>query len=239
MTKKYGRILLKISGEALAGDRGNGIDPDIANRIAAEIKEIYDGGTEIAIVLGGGNIFRGVAGAAQGLDRTSGDTVGMLATLINSLLFREYLQNAGVSTKVLSAIQVDKTAEFYTIERAASHIQDGNCVIIACGTGNPYFTTDTAAALRCVELKCDILIKATKVDGVYDSDPAKNPKAKKINTISHLEAIEKNIRVMDSTAFSLCMENDISIIVFKLLERGNLRKCIEGIPVGSIVKKGE
>ncbi len=238
MEPYYQRILLKISGEALAGSRGYGIDSDVTKQIAAEIKSVHQAGVQIALVIGGGNIFRGVAAAAEGVDRTTGDAVGMLATIINSLLFKESLHNAGIEARVLSAIKVEKAAEFYIPQRAVNHMQQGRVVIIAAGTGNPYFTTDTAAALRCAETQCDVLLKATKVDGIYDSDPVNNPDAVKIDSLSHIEALQRNIRVMDATAFSLCMENDIPIIVFKLLDAGNLRKCIEGHSVGSIVKKG-
>ncbi len=240
MEPYYHRILLKISGEALAGARGHGIDPDITNTIATEIKNIQGTGVQIAVVIGGGNFFRGIAAAAEGIDRTAGDTVGMLATIMNSLLFKESLHKVGVKAKVLSAISVEKAAEFYLSHRAINHMNNGQVVIIAAGTGNPYFTTDTAAALRCAELQCDVLLKATKVDGIYDSDPVKNPGAVKLNSLTHSEALQKNLRIMDATAFSLCMENSIPIIVFKLLESGNLYKCVvEGHTIGSIVNKGE
>lgn len=239
MEPYYKRILLKISGEVLAGKRGYGIDSEIAKQIASEIKNVHDAGVQIAIVIGGGNIFRGVAAATEGLNRVACDTVGMLATVMNSIIFRESLQATGVEARVLSAIEIEKAAEFYIPQRAINHIKNGWVVLIAGGTGNPYFTTDTAAALRCAETQCDVLLKATKVDGIYDSDPVKNPDAIKLDYITHSEAISRNIRVMDATAFSLCMENSIPIIVFKLLESGNLRKLIEGQSVGSIVKKGE
>jgi uridylate kinase len=238
MDPYYKRILLKISGEALAGSKGYGIDPAVARQIALEIKTVYDAGVQIVMVIGGGNIFRGVAGTSAGIDRNVGDTVGMLATIINSLLFRESLLAAGVKCRVLSAISVDKAADLYTAQRAIAHLNKGRVVIVAAGTGNPFFTTDTAAALRCAETRCDVLIKATKVDGIYDCDPATNPNAVKLDMLTHSEALARNIRVMDITAFSLCMENAIPILVFKLLESGNLRKCIEGHTVGSIVKKG-
>ncbi len=238
MEPYYHRILLKISGEALAGSKGYGIDAHVAKQIASEIKSVHQAGVQIALVIGGGNIFRGVSPAAKGVDRTTGDAVGMLATIINSLLFKETLREIGIEARVLSAIKVEKAAEFYLPQRAINHMNQGRLVIIAAGTGNPYFTTDTAAALRCIETRCDILLKATKVDGIYDSDPVVNPDAVKITLLSHSEALQRNIRVMDATAFSLCMENNVSIIVFKLLEAGNLRKCIEGHSVGSIVKKG-
>ena len=233
----YKRILLKISGEALSGKSDFGIDSEISKQIALEIKAVYDAGVEVAIVIGGGNILRGVEAAAKGLNRTASDTVGMLATVINSILFKETLLGVGIDARVLSAIKIEKAAEFYIPQRAINHMTKGRVVIIAGGTGNPYFTTDTAAALRCAETQCEVLLKATKVDGIYDSDPIKNPDAVKLKSITHAEAIAQDLRIMDATAFSLCMENSIPIIVFKLLEPGNLRKCIEGHQVGSIVKK--
>lgn len=239
MEPYYKRILLKISGEALSGERGFGIDNEVIKQVVSEIKPVYDAGVEIAMVIGGGNILRGVEAAAKGLNRTASDTVGMLATIINSLLFKEALLGAGIEARVLSAIKVEKAAEFYIPQRAINHMNKRRVVIIAGGTGNPYFTTDTAAALRCVETQCDVLLKATKVDGIYDSDPVKNPDAVKLNTITHSEALKRDLRIMDATAFSLCMENNVPIIVFKLLESGNLRKCIEGHQIGSIVNKGE
>jgi uridylate kinase len=235
MTPVYKRILLKISGEALAGAAGYGIDPAVAAAIAAEIKEVHASGVQVGVVLGGGNIFRGVAGVAQGVDRTTGDIVGMLATVINSLLFKETLASAGLEARVLSAIKVEKAAEFFIAQRAIEHLESGRVVIMAGGTGNPYFTTDTAAALRCAETKAEVLFKATKVDGIYTDDPAKNPLAVKIPSLTHEEALAKNLRIMDATAFSLCMENNIPIVVFKLSQAGNLRKCVEGRSVGSIV----
>lgn len=236
---KFHRILLKMSGEALAGKVGYGIDIDVAKKIASEIKNIHAMGVEIAIVIGGGNIFRGVAAAAKGLNRVASDTVGMLATIMNSLLFKESLQNIGVDTRVLSALKIEKASEFYIPQRAINHMKNNRVVIIAGGTGNPYFTTDTAAALRCAETQCDVLFKATKVDGIYDSDPITNPDAIKLPSLTHREALKRNIKVMDSTAFSLCMDNRIPIVVFKLLKSGNLRKCTEGQSIGSIVRNGE
>ncbi len=236
MNPNYKRVLLKISGEALAGKNGYGIDTQIAKQVAQEIKAVYEIGLQIAIVIGGGNIFRGFKAASEGMDRTEADTVGMLATVINSLMFKQSLFEVGINARVLSAIKIEKATEFYVPKRAINHLNNKNIVIIAGGTGNPFFTTDTAAALRCAEIQCDIMLKATKVDGIYDSDPVLNPKAVKIDSITHNEAINKKIRVMDATAFSLCMENSIPIIVFKLLKEGNLLNCIKGKPVGSIVK---
>ncbi|MBD3317725.1 MAG: UMP kinase [Chitinivibrionales bacterium] len=237
MKARYKRVLLKLSGEALAGERGYGIDADVASHIAAEIKEIHDEGVQVGIVIGGGNIFRGVAGAAAGVNRTVGDTVGMLATVINSLLFRESLEAVGVPAIVLTALRIDKAGEYYIPEHAMEYMVGGRVVIIAAGTGNPFFTTDTAAALRCAETRCDVLLKATKVDGIYDCDPMTNPAAEKIDALTHREALKRGIRVMDATAFSLCMENGIPIVVFELAAKGNLRKCVEGLPVGSTVSK--
>jgi uridylate kinase len=239
MPNVYKRIMLKLSGEALAGTNGYGIDPAVADGIAKEIKRVYDDGVQIGIVLGGGNIFRGLAGAARGISRTAGDTVGMLATLINSLLFKEALKKAGAKAEVLSAVQIDKAAVFFTADRALDLMNNGSIVIIAAGTGNPYFTTDTAAALRCAELGCEVMMKATKVDGIYDSDPAKNKNAVKIPVLTHQEALARNLKVMDSTAFSLCMDNNIPILVFRLTDPDALYNCVNGKPVGSIVKKGD
>jgi uridylate kinase len=210
----------------------------VADAIASEIKEVCEVGVQVAVVLGGGNIFRGVAGAMKGVDRATGDTVGMLATVINSLLFKESLRRAGAEAQVLSATRMDKVAELLTVERATELFSQGAIVICAGGTGNPFFTTDTAAALRCAELRCGALLKATKVDGIYDSDPVTNPNAVKLHSLTHEEALARNLRIMDAAAFSLCMENQIPIVVFKLTERGNLRKCVEGQSVGSIVRKG-
>jgi len=233
----YRRVLIKLSGEALAGSRGFGIDESVLGDVAAQIAQVCEAGVQTGIVLGGGNIFRGLAAAAAGLDRPTGDMVGMLATVMNSLLLKESLCRAGVKTRVLSAIRIDTAAEFYTVQRARSYLEGGYAVIVAGGTGNPYFTTDTAAALRCAEMKCDVLMKATKVDGIYESDPIKNPAAKKIHSLTHEEALVRNLHIMDATAFSLCRDNNIPIIVFKLSRPGSLLKCIRGKSVGSIVTK--
>lgn len=239
MKPVYKRILLKLSGEVLAGEKGYGVDPGIINQIAQEIKEVHNAGTQIAIVIGGGNIFRGVAGAASGVDRTSADNVGMLATMMNSLLIKDALLTAGTKAKVFSAVPMEKIAEYFVAPKAIEHMENGEIIIIGGGTGNPFFTTDTAAALRCAEIKCNVLFKATKVDGIYDSDPVKNPEAVKLKKLTHQEALNRNIKIMDSTAFSLCMDNNIDINVFKLLEPGTLKKCVEGIPIGSLVTKGD
>ncbi len=233
----YKRILLKLSGEVFAGARGFGIDAGVVDRIALEIKEVKESGVQIGVVIGAGNIFRG--GEAKDLDRSAADTMGMMATVINSIFLKERLEKNGCPACVMSAVPIPKAAQYFVSEAAIRMLESGSVVIIAGGTGNPFFTTDTAAALRCAEIKADILLKATKVDGVYDSDPAKNPSAKRFSSITHAEALAKNLRVMDATALSLCRENNIPIMVFKLLESGNLRKCIEGLPVGTIVHKGE
>ena len=232
----FKRVLLKLSGEALLGSKSSGFDPHIVSQIADEIKEIHAAGVQLGIVIGGGNIFRGAT--ADTMDRSAADAIGMLATTINSVVIGEYLSQRGIDARVLSAVAMPKIAELFTSSGARAHLDNHRVVIMAGGTGNPYFTTDTAAALRCLEIKGEVILKATKVDGVYDSDPLKNPKAVKFASISHAEALQKNLKVMDATAFSLCMDHNVPIIVFKLLERGNLRKCIEGVPIGTIVKKG-
>jgi uridylate kinase len=232
----YRRVLLKLSGEALAGSQGFGIDPSVCQSISAEIKSIVSAGVQVGVVIGGGNIFRGESTGAN-MTRTTADSIGMLATVINSLILKEHLSAAGVDTVVLSANYVEKACELYTPAAALDHLKQNRVVIIAGGTGNPYFTTDTAAALRCAEISAEVILKATKVDGVYDSDPMKNPKAKRFTSLTHEDALSRSLKVMDATAFSFCMVNKIPIIVFKL-EPGNILKCIEGKPVGSIVTKG-
>jgi uridylate kinase len=236
MSAKYKRILLKLSGEALAGSRGFGIDPAIASQIADDIAEIHAIGVQIGIVIGGGNMIRGAS--AQGVSRVAGDTMGMLATVINSIAIKESLEAKNIPARVLTAVRLDRAGEYFTQELALEYLSKGVVVILAGGTGNPFFTTDTAAALRCAEINADVLLKATKVDGIYDSDPMKNPSAVRFNEISHADALAKELKVMDATAFSFCLENKIDIIVFKLLEKGNLLRCVEGQPVGSIVKTG-
>jgi uridylate kinase len=233
----FKRVLLKLSGEAFLGEGGGCFDPVIVNQIADEIKEVHEAGVGMGIVIGGGNIYRGASGDHIG--RAEGDAIGMLATAINSLVLGEFLARRGIDVRVLSAIDIPKTAELFTSRRGLRHLAKNRIVIIAGGTGNPFFTTDTAAALRCLELQAEVILKATKVDGIYDSDPVKNPGAKKFGFLTHAEALRKNLKIMDAAAFSLCMEHGVPIIVFKLLERGNLRKCIEGLPIGTIVKKGE
>jgi len=236
VAQQYRRILLKLSGEVLGGPQQSGIDPDITGSIADEIVSCHAAGIQIGIVIGGGNIIRGAT--TKGVSRVAGDAMGMLATTINSIALSEALVARGVSSIVMTAVHIDKAGEFYTPERAVAAMERGSVVVIAGGTGNPFFTTDTAAALRCAEIGAEVLLKATKVDGVYDSDPVKNPAAVKFPVISHAEALSRQLKVMDATAFSFCMENDIPIIIFKLLERGNLRNCLEGRNVGSIVKTG-
>jgi len=234
---KYKRILLKLSGEALAGDKGVGICPEILETLSREIKSLSEMGVELALVLGGGNIHRGVAGATRGMDRTTSDHMGMLATVINSLALQDSLERLGIKTRVLSAIEMQKIAEPYIRRRAARHLEKGRVVIFAAGTGNPYFTTDTAAALRANEIDADVILKATKVDGVYDCDPAKNKKAKKYDQLDYLEVLNKDLKVMDSTAISLCKDNEIDIIIFNVFESGNIQKVVIGDKIGSLVTK--
>lgn len=232
---KYKRVLLKLSGEALQGEQGFGIDPEVINDIANQIKEIVDGGVELAIVVGGGNIFRGLAGAASGMDRAQADYIGMLATIMNALALQEGLERAGVFTRVQSAISMQEVAEPYIRRKAVRHLEKGRVVIFAGGTGNPYFTTDTAAALRACEIDADALMKATQVDGIYDDDPRKNPDARKFDEISYMDVLSKELHVMDSTATSLCMDNEIPIIVFNLHKPGNINRVLKGEHVGTTV----
>ncbi|MBN1576227.1 MAG: UMP kinase [Chitinispirillaceae bacterium] len=236
MPKPYQRVLLKLSGQVLAGVKQSGIDPEITGSIADEIAEVHASGVQIGIVIGGGNIMRGAS--AKGVSRVAGDTMGMLATVINSIALAESLGARGVAAQVLTAVHIDRAGKLFTPSGAVSLLESGSVVIIAGGTGNPFFTTDTAAALRCAEIHAEVLLKATKVDGVYDSDPEKNPKAIRFASITHAEALSKKLKVMDATAFSFCREHDIPIIIFNLRKRGNLRKCIEGNNIGSIVKTG-
>ena len=233
----YRRVLLKLSGEALMGSQGYGVDPRMADRIAEEIKEIHAIGIEVAATIGGGNIVRGIAVSAAGMDRVSGDYMGMLATVINALALQNALEKRGVFTRVQSAIEMKEVAEPFIRRRAIRHLEKGRVVIFAAGTGNPYFSTDTAAALRAIEINAEVILKATKVDGVYDSDPVQNPSAKLIRSLSYREVLDKRLRVMDSTAIALCMENDLPIVVFNLLRRGNIREAVLGRKVGSVVHK--
>jgi uridylate kinase len=232
----YKRILLKVSGESLGGDTGQGIHPDSLAYYAQEIKSIRDLGVEISIVVGGGNIFRGVSVAAKGMERASADYMGMLATVINALALQNALENANVFTRVMSAIEMQAVAEPYIRRRAIRHVEKGRVVILAAGTGNPFFTTDTAAALRAVEIGADAILKATRVDGVYDCDPEKNRDAKMYKELFFMDVIRDQLRVMDSTAITMCMENTIPIIIFNFLKAGNLKKVVLGEKVGTTVK---
>ena len=231
----YKKILLKLSGEALMGDQEFGISSDVIASYAKQIKEIVDLGVEVSIVIGGGNIFRGLSGAAQGVDRVTGDHMGMLATVINSLALQNSIEKLGVPTRVQTAIEMPKIAEPFIKRRAQRHLEKGRVVIFGAGTGNPYFTTDTAAALRAIEMETDVVIKATKVDGIYDKDPVKYPDAKKYETVTYNEVLAKDLKVMDATAISLCRENKLPIIVFNFLIEGNLKKVVMGEHIGTIV----
>ncbi len=232
---KYKRVLLKLSGEALAGEAKTGIDAEMLNLFATQIKEVHEKGVEIGVVIGGGNIHRGVAGASRGMDRTTSDHMGMLATVINSLALQDALESIGVFTRVLSAVEIKKIAEPYIRRRAMRHLEKGRVVIFAAGTGNPYFTTDTAAALRANEIDAEVVLKATKVDGVYDKDPMKFKDAIRYEQLSFIDVIKNDIRVMDATATALCMENKIDIIVFDSFKPGNILKVIAGEQIGTLV----
>ena len=231
----YKRILLKLSGEALMGSQGHGIDLTVIDKIASEIKEVAGNGIEIAIVIGGGNIFRGLSAAAKGMERASADYMGMLATVLNALALQNTLENKGVATRVQSAIEMRELAETYIRRRAVRHLEKKRVVIFAAGTGNPYFTTDTAAALRAMEIGAEVIMKATKVDGVYSADPVKDPSAVKYDRLSYLDVLQKNLKVMDATAISLCMDNSLPIIVFNLNVPGNIKKIVAGESLGTIV----
>jgi len=233
---KYRKILLKISGEALLGDKSFGIDNKIIEQIAEELKEIHELGVKVGIVIGGGNIFRGVAGEKQGMDRARADHIGMLATLINSLVLQDALFLKNLPCRVMSALEIIKVSESYIREKALTHLEKGRILILACGTGNPFFTTDTAAVLRSLELKAEILFKATKVDGVYDKDPIKDPTAKKYDILTFDEALQKNLKVMDITAFSLAKDYKMPILVFNILKYGNIKKAVLGENVGTLIK---
>ncbi len=231
----YRRIVLKLSGEALAGSQGYGIDPQVVERIAAEVRDVTTLGVQVAIVIGGGNIFRGVAASAGGMDRATADYMGMLATIINALALQDSLEKAGVATRVLSAIEMRAVAEPYIRRRAIRHLEKGRVVIFAAGTGNPFFTTDTAGALRAVEIGADAIIKATKVDGIYSADPKRDATAQHLPRVTYIDALNRRLQVMDTTAISLCMENALPIVVFDLTRSGNIRRIVLGEPVGSIV----
>jgi len=232
----YKRILLKLSGEALMGNQGFGVDPLMAVKVAEELKEVHGLGVEMAIVIGGGNIFRGLKATAQGMDRVSGDLMGMLATVINAIALQDALEKVGVFTRVVSAIEMREVAEPFIRRRAMRHLEKRRVVIFAAGTGNPYFSTDTAAALRAMEIKAEVILKATKVDGIYDADPVKVKSATMYSEIKYIDVLRQGLRVMDTTAISLCMDNSLPIIVFNLLQSGNIQRVVTGEKIGMIVR---
>lgn len=233
--KGYHRVILKVSGEALMGDKGYGIDSAVIDSIAEEIKDVHEMGIEIAVVIGGGNIFRGLAATAIGMERASADYMGMLATVLNALALQDALEKKGVVNRVQSAIEMRALAEPYIRRRAIRHLEKKRVVIFAAGTGNPYFSTDTAAALRAIEIGAEVILKGTKVDGVYDSDPLTNKSAVKFGSLSHLEVLQKGLKVMDSTAISLCKDNNLPIIVFNLREKGNVKRVVMGEDIGTLI----
>jgi uridylate kinase len=235
MSARYGRVLLKLSGEALMGESAFGIDPAVTTQIAREIAEINSLGIQIAIVIGGGNLFRGLAASAKGMDRATADYMGMLATVINGLALQDALEKAGINTRVATAIEMRAVAEPFIRRRAVRHLEKGRVVVFAAGTGNPYFTTDTAAALRAREMKADVILKGTKVDGIYTADPMLHPTATKFEHISYIKVLEQGLKVMDATAISLCMDNKLPIVVFNLRTAGNLRRVVMGEAVGTTV----
>ena len=235
---RFKRVLLKLSGEALMGDAGYGIDPAIIEDLAIQIRTARDAGVELAIVVGGGNIFRGVAGSAKGMDRAQADYIGMLATVMNALAVQDVLENAGVFTRVMSAIEMQSIAEPYIRRRAMRHLEKGRVVIFAAGTGNPYFTTDTTAALRALEIGADCIMKATRVDGVYDADPRTHPDAVRFDELTYMEVLRRGLTVMDSTAITLAMDNKLPIIVFNIETDGNIVRALAGEHVGTIVRGG-
>jgi uridylate kinase len=236
MPLKYKRVMLKVSGEALMGSEPYGIDPAVVEEIARQIKDVTEQGLELAVVIGGGNIYRGVAASAGGMERSSADYMGMLATVLNALALQNSLEKLGVATRVLSAIEMKELAEPYIRRRAMRHLEKKRVVIFAAGTGNPYFTTDTAAALRAMEIGAEVILKATKVDGVYSADPVKDKKATRFDELTYLDVLKKGLKVMDPTAISLCMENGLPIIVFNLKESGNIKKVLSGKKVGTLVR---
>lgn len=235
MGNTYRRVLLKLSGEALMGDLSYGIDPAVVDAICAEIKDVVDTGVEIAVVVGGGNIFRGIKGAAAGMDRATADYIGMIATVMNAMTLQDSLERKGVQTRVLTAIEMQEVAEPYIRRRAIRHLEKGRVVIFGAGSGNPFFTTDTTAALRAAEISAEVVFKATKVDGIYDSDPKVNPDARRFQTLTYSYALEKDLRVMDGTAIALCKDNNIPIMVFNLAVEGNIRRALMGEPIGTLV----
>ncbi len=233
--RKYNRILLKLSGEALMGEKEYGVDTNVINAIASEVKEVHQLGVQVALVIGGGNIFRGVSASAKGMDRATADYVGMLATVINSLMLQDALEKQGIFTRVISAIEMKELAEPYIRRKAVRHLEKGRVIIFAAGTGNPYFTTDTAASLRAMEIHADVILKGTKVDGVYDRDPMKDPNAKRYTRLKYIDVLKDGLKVMDTTAISLCMDNNLPIIVFSIKEAGNLIKIVKGWDIGTLV----
>jgi len=234
---KFQRVLLKLSGEALGGQGGLSISPEALQRMAKQVREVQELDVQVAVVIGGGNIFRGLSGSKRGIERASGDYMGMLATIINSIALQDALEKLGLATRVLSSITMSQIAEPFIRRRALRHLEKGRVVIFAGGTGNPYFSTDTAAALRANEISADVILKATKVDGIYDSDPVQNPKARRYTTITYSEALSKRLQVMDSTAFSMCMDNKMPIVVFDLFKPHNLRRVVLGHRVGTRVSE--
>lgn len=234
---RYKKILLKLSGEALVGDQDFGISPEMINYVAEEVKAVVDLGIQIALVVGGGNIFRGVAGSSQGMDRTSADHMGMLATIINGLALQDSLEKKGVQTRMQTAISMHEVAEPFIVRRAVRHLEKGRVVIFGAGTGSPYFTTDTAAVLRAEEINAEVLLKATKVDGLYDSDPATNADAGFVKQTNYMDVLGKQLKVMDMTAISLAMDNDLPLIVFNLKKKGNIRKVVIGEDIGTFISK--
>ncbi len=235
-TPHFKRVLLKLGGESLLGEREFGIDPKAATEVAQEIKSVRDTGTQVAIVIGAGNLFRGVSAAANGIERSTADYMGMLATVMNCLALQDALEKIGVDTRVQSGLEMPAVAEPYIRRRALRHMDKGRVVILAAGTGNPYFTTDTGAALRALELNCDVIMKATKVDGIYDKDPNKFPGAKKYLELGFMDALKERLEVMDTSAFALCMDNKLPIMVFNFFEKGNSKKAVMGEKIGTLVK---
>ena len=235
----YSRILLKISGEALMGSRSYGVDPDVCLFIARQVRDVHELGIQVALVVGGGNIFRGLAASAAGMDRATGDYIGMLATVMNGLALQDALEKSGVPTRVMSAIAMNEVCEPYIRRRAVRHLEKGRVIILVAGTGNPYFTTDTAAALRAVEINAQVLLKATKVDGVYDDDPMTNPQAQRHDHVDYAQMLSDRLQVIDSTAVTLCMENDLPIVVFDLNQPGHIKRAAMGEPVGTLIDGGE
>jgi uridylate kinase len=236
---RYKRILLKLSGEALMGDGRYGIHPPMLSRIAEEIREVTEMGIQTAVVIGGGNIFRGVAGSTEGMDRANADYMGMLATVINAMALQDALEKQGVFTRVLSAIKMEQICEPYIRRRAVRHLEKGRVVIFAAGTGNPYFTTDTAASLRAMEINAEVILKATKVDGIYSADPKKDSTARRYKSLTYLDVLKQNLSVMDSTAISLCMDNKLPIVVFDLTQSGNIKRAVVGEGIGTTVGAGD